>query len=142
MPATVTEARDQMSALFKTAWEAGFSPDLTVIWDDIGEPEPTSRDPWARFVVRHWEGEQGSLANHDGQRRYCRRGTIFVNLFAPTGEGLSRLDQMAIVAMNAFEGATTSGGVWFRNVRLRERGVDGNWQMATVMVDFEYDEVR
>lgn len=139
MTLTITQARDEISTLFKVAWDA---TGYLVIWDDVGQPAPTDRSPWARFTIRHYDGAQATLANHSGQRRYRRSGTIFVQLFAPTGEGLSTLDEMAIVAMRAFEGKSTAGGVWFRDVRLREVGVDGNWQQANVMADFEYDEVR
>lgn len=139
MTLTITQARDEMSALFKAAWDP---TGHAVIWDDIGQPVENDRSPWARFTIRHADAGQATLANHGGQRRYRRMGTIFVQLFAPTGEGLSTLDEMAIEAMRAFEGKSTAGGVWFRDVRLREVGVDGNWQQANVMADFEYDEVR
>ena len=139
MSLTITEARDEMSALFQEAWT---STGYAVFWDDIGQPVENDRSPWARLTVRHADASQATLANHAGRRRYRRVGTVFVQLFAPTGEGLSTLDDMAIEAMRAFEGRTTPGGVWFRDVRLRELGVDGSWQLANVMADFEYDEVR
>lgn len=139
MTLTLTEARDEMSTLFKDAWD---DTGYLVIWDDVGEPRPNTRSPWARFTIRHADGFQATLANHGGVRRWRRTGTIFVQLFAPTNEGLSTLDEMAMVAMRAFEGQTTPGGAWFRNARLQEIGVDGKWQQFNVLVDFEYDEVR
>jgi hypothetical protein len=142
MSLTITQARDEMSTLFNDAWEASAYAAFPVMWDDVGEPVGAARSPWARFSVRHADGGQATLASIGGVRRWRREGTIFVQLFAPANEGLSRLDEMAIVAMRAFEGKTTAGGVWFRDVRLREVGVDGNWQQFNVLADFEYDEIR
>lgn len=138
MSLTVPQARDEMSAIFHTEWEASSFAAFEVRWDDVGEPAPTSRSPWARFTIRHADGGNASISNY----HFRRKGTVFVQLFAPTGEGLSRLDQMGMVALAAFEGRATPGGVWFREVRLREIGVDGNWQQVNVLADFEYDEIR
>ena len=139
MTLTITQARDEMSALFKETWDAA---GYTVFWDDVGQPQPTSRTPWARFTIRHGDGFQATLANVSGVRRFRRQGTIFMQLFGPAKEGLSELDDMTQVSMRAYEGKTTPGGAWFRNARLQEIGVDGNWQQFNVLVDFEYDEVR
>jgi hypothetical protein len=138
MSLTMAQARDETSALFKAAW------DLTpygVVWDDIGGEYPDDRSPWARFTMRHADGFQATLSNVSGQRRWRRTGTVFIQLFAPTNEGLATLDEMAMIARGAFQGKATAGGVWFRNGRVREIGVDGKWQQANVLIDFEYDEV-
>lgn len=138
MTLTIAQARDEMSAAFEAAW---LPTGHGLIWDDVAEPRPDTRSPWARFSVRHADGFQATLANFSGARRWRRTGTIFVQLFSPANEGLSTLDEMAMVAMRAYQGKTTPGGVWFRNTRAREIGVTGKWQQLNVMVDFEYDEV-
>jgi len=137
MSMTIQQARDEMSALFNTAW----SP-RAVIWDGLPGKPPSGRTPWARFTVRHADGEQATLANDQGRRRWRRSGTIFIQLFAPVGDGLSALDPLTKIAMDAYEGQSTAGGAWFRDVRCREIGPDGDWYQVNVLVDFEYDEVK
>lgn len=137
MSLTLEQARDEMSEVFRAAWAASAFSDKVVIWDDVGRPPPNS-DLWARLTIRHADGFGAALGNH----LFRRVGTIWIQLFAPTGEGFTRLDQMGMVAQAAYEGQSTPGGAWFRNVRPRETGVDGAFQGLNVLVDFEYDEVR
>lgn len=136
---TISEARDEISALFKAAWDTTGYP---VIWDDVAQAPPKTRSPWARHTVRHEDGRQASLANHLGQRRWRRFGTVFIQIFTPVGKGLSEADILIKVAMDAYEGQSTAGGVWFRNVRFREIGADGDWNQVNVLADFEYDEIK
>lgn len=151
MTATVEQARDQIHTRFRTAWLADTNTqNYFVKYEDVAQgdrPEKaaTKPAPWARFTLRHnpGAGGQATLSGDTGQRRYRRFGTITINLFAPKGDGLKILDQEMIpVAMQAFEGQTTAGGVIFRNVRPAEVGPDGDYFQANVLVDFEYDEVR
>lgn len=137
MSLTLEQARDEMSARFKTAWDASAFASKTVLWDDVGAPPPNA-ELWVRHSIRHADGYGAALGN----RLFRRTGTIWVQLHAPTGEGFTRLDQMGMVAQEAYEGQATPGGAWFRNVRAREAGVDGAFQRLNVLVDFEYDEVR
>jgi hypothetical protein len=133
MSLTVQQARDEMSALFATAW----SP-RAVIWDGLVGKPPSGRTPWARFTIRHAEGGSAAI----GHRKFRREGTIFIQLFAPVGDGLSSLDPLTKIAMDAYEGQSTAGGAWFRDVRCREIGPDGDWYQVNVLVDFEYDEIK
>lgn len=133
MSMTVEQARDEMSALFKAAWG-----NRAVIWDGLPGSPPSGRTPWARFTVRHADGGSGAIGNH----RFRRQGTIFIQLFAPVGDGLSAMDPLTKIAMDAYEGQSTAGGAWFRDVRSREIGPDGDWYQVNVLVDFEYDEIK
>lgn len=134
MSLTVEQARDEMSALFNTAW----SPRV-VLWDGVpGNDKPTTRVSWARFAIRHSDGGSASISrNH-----FRRYGTIIIQLFSPVGDGLSALDPLTKIALDAYEGQSTAGGAWFRNVRSKEIGPDGDWYQVNVLVDFEYDEVK
>lgn len=139
MSMTLTEARDQITELFTTAWA---TTGHTVVFDDKPGSKPTTEAPWARFLVRHAAGAQGSLAGDNGRRRWTRTGFVTVQIFTPIGEGLSRSDVLAKIVLDAYEGQTTSGGAWFRNARANEIGPDGDWFQVNVLVDFEYDEVK
>lgn len=133
MSLTVEQARDEMTALFATAW----SP-RAVVWDGVAGKPPNTRAPWARFTIRHADGGSAAIGN----RRFRREGTIFIQLYAPVGDGLSALDPLTKIAMDAYEGQSTAGGAWFRDVRSREIGPDGDWYQVNVLVDFEYHEIK
>jgi len=144
MTATITEARDEMFAVFRTAWLGDpASASVPVMWPDVAAQKPPTSGAWARVTVQHNTGRQATLSNGVGQRRFRRTGVVTVQVFAPTGDGQEFSDQLATIAKNAFEGVTTSPGrVMFRDVRLREVGQDGNFYQVNVLADFEYDEVR
>ncbi len=142
MSLTITEARDEMLTLVRTAFEAAKpsgSPEL--LYRDLHGSPPES-GTWGRVRVQHVTGGQGSLANHSGVRRYERTGFVILELYSDAGDGMTILDNLSKAMLDAFEGATTAGGVWFRNVRLNELNPDGRWQRVQVFADFTYDEIK
>jgi hypothetical protein len=147
MSATLTQARDQMLALFKAAWDAGPpSQGVLVLYDGVEGEKPSSTSvPWARVAVRHNPVQPGqvTLGQADGRRRFTRTGLVFVQLFTPTGDGLSLADSLATIARSAFEGvATTPGNVIFRAVSVSEVGPEeGGWYQTNVTALFEYDQI-
>ena len=56
--------------------------------------------------------------------------------------GVALAELLAVVARGAFEGVGTASGIWFRNARIHEAGVDGAWVQMNVLADFVYDEMR
>ena len=134
---TLTEARNEMLALVKTAWD---TTTFEMQWEDRPFIKPVANTPWARTTVRHADGGQATLC--DSVCRWNRVGTLFVQIFCPSGEGSSRGYGLAQTVMNALEGAKTAGGVWFRNTRIREIGPDGDWFQINVLTDFNYDEIK
>ncbi|MCP4897717.1 MAG: hypothetical protein GY906_12155 [bacterium] len=143
MSADITQARDEILAVFKTAWDAGAeSAGLTVLyWDLAQDPPPTGA--WARVTVRHSDGNQATLSNSVGQRRFRHEGTVFVQIFTPLDEGLTLADALTSIVKYAFEGEVTSPGrVIFRRVRVNEVGRDGQWFQVNVLADFEYDDIH
>lgn len=138
MSATVEQARDQMLSLITDAWPSG----TTLIYDGFKGEKPTAQEVWGRVTVRHNSGGQASLSKQGGKSRYNRRGTLYVNLFAPPGDGLRALDPLTKTIQDALEGKTTAGGVWLTQVRVRELGiVEGSYQV-NVLANFSYDEVK
>ena len=136
MTVNFSQARDEILTLFRTAWLA--DPTAAVIplfyWD-VRHNSPKS-DPFARVTVRHTIGNNDGITN----RRFTREGIITVQIFTMFGEGLSSSDVLSKVAADAFQGKSTPGGVWFRNVRLNEVGQDGEFFQVNVLADFTYDE--
>ncbi len=143
MITSITQARDEMLGTFLTAWLADSgSQNVPVLYADTSQELPDSGH-WARVTIRHAFGEQATLCCDTGAHRYRHFGTVTVQLFTVTGDGLEVSDELALVAKNAFEGVTTSPGqVIFRRVRVNEVGQDGQWFQVNVLTDFEYDEVK
>lgn len=142
MSLTYAQAYDELLTQITEAWKTA-NPTYALQYDDLGTPQtPKTETPWARVTIRHNRGEQETLANALGNRLFMRDGLITVQVFTPSGKGLTRAYELAKVAADAFEGRATPGGVWFKNVRLREIGPDGNWFQVNVIADFEYNEAK
>jgi len=138
MTATVEQARDQMFGLIKDAWPVG----TTLIYDGFKGEKPEAQVTWGRVSVRHFGGGQATISRLNSMSRYERRGTLYVNLFAPPGDGLRALDPLTKTVLDAIEGKTTAGGVWFTQVRVRELGIVEGWEQVNVLANFSYDEVK
>lgn len=134
---TFDEARDVMCATFLTAWEPLGYP---AVWTDVASTIPETEKVWARVVIRHANGGQGSLAGDTGVKRWERTGTLFVQVFAPVGDGTLAGYDAAQAVVNAFQSARDC--VWYRNIRINEVGADGAFEQINVLVDFSYDDVR
>lgn len=150
MTTTRKNARDEMIGLIRTAWLADpLSDDLVLLYSDVNDEPPaapaagTSSPPsWARVTVTHGPRGQGSLADHEGKRRYTAVGLIIIQVFTPSGNGLSISDDLCKILEDALDGAVTPSGVWFRNVRSSEIGKSGPWFQTNVVAEFEYDEIK
>lgn len=145
------DARNQMNALFKTAWQAntiavaGYVPDVQ--WEGVQPRDvPDASKHWARMSIQTVFEEQTTLSNCEGapgKKRYTASGLIFVQLFCPKSivDGYSVGGDLADVAKNAFRGKTTSGKIWFRNVRINPLDPEDLYYRFNVVAEFEYDEL-
>lgn len=137
-----------MNALFKVAVDANTAHPQMVgfvtIWDGVDKQPapPNSPTPWARVAIRHNSGGQKSLANDRGKKRFTRTGFVVIQLFTNPNDGLVSNDEITAILLSAYEGKTTSGGVFFRNVRSQEVGQDGAWYQTNVFADFEYEQIK
>ena len=138
MPATFQQANTEILTVFKTAWD---TTGWVAIYENVAGEIPDS-EPWARVAVRHVTGQQATLTDRTGLTRYDREGTIAVQIFVPTGEGLTRSYQLSKIVADAYEGQATPSNVWFRDVRINEIGPDGSWFQTNVLIDFMYDEQK
>lgn len=142
MTATVAQARDEILTTVKTAWEDDvLSQGLVMLWPDVAG-DPPENGAWGRTTVIHTGGQQATLANHQGKRRFRRTGVVTVQLFTPVNDGQVLSDGLVAVVKDAFEGVTTASGVIFRDVTPVEMGKHGGWFQVNVQAGFEYDEVR
>ncbi len=139
MTATFEEANNEILDVFQAAWGPTGN---TAVFDNKKGEKPAATASWARVTVRHTGGNQASLANVGGQRRWSRDGIITVQVFVPAGEGLSGAYALAKIVADAYEGTATPSAVWFRNVRVNEIGESGHWFQVNVLAEFTYDEVK
>lgn len=141
--ASIQDARDDILTLFKTAWDAQAAPVPPVAYPNVTFDRPPDNSPWARVSVKHNTGAQATVGGSPGNRRFRRFGMVVVELFTPTGQGLTASDKYAKVAYDAFEGKSASpGGAFFYNVRVNEVGEDGAWFHTNVIAEFQWDEVK
>jgi len=138
MSLTYAQAVDDILTLLNVAWTpTGHQMD----WDNTRKQKETDNSPWASVVVRHASGQQDSLGGV-GNRMFLRLGIIMVMIHVPTASGLSEPYALAKVVADAYEGVSSPNGVWFRNVRVNERGRDGSNFALDVVIDFEYTETK
>jgi hypothetical protein len=136
---TYKVARREILARFKAAWD---TTTFQAFYDDVKKQRSKDEDPWAVITYRHAGGRQTTLSGAVGTRTFTRTGTLTVQIFTPSGKGLQEAYELAKVVSDAFEGTSTPGGAWFRNVRLNEVGRDGEFFQLNVIVEFLYDEVK
>lgn len=144
MTATTEQARDQIYGLIMAAWTAGAPAGAELVYDDAKAKKPDGPAPWARATVRHTGGSEISISRGNGKGRYNRTGTVYINLFSPSGDGLRALDPLVKLTLDAYEGKYTAGGVWFTKAQVREIGIvkgTGLYQI-NVLINFSYDEVK
>lgn len=142
MSLTITAARDDMLKMVRDAHLSGSFLDANLIYDDLIGSIPETELTWARATIRHAGGGQATLSGGLGRQRYTRTGILTIQLFSPSGEGLSSADISAKIFMDAFDGKSSANGVWFRKVRFNEIGPDGNFFNNNIIVEFEYDEIK
>jgi hypothetical protein len=139
MSATFETARNEIFAIFNTAWVA--AGDYTVLWPDVaGTPPEGSEDPWARVQLNHVLGNQNGFGPI-AQKRWNREGFLLVQVFTAIGKGGTQNYQLCQSIVDAYQGVTTDSGIWFRNPRINEVGNDGHYYQNNAIVDFEYQQV-
>lgn len=133
---TFDEARDAMLAVFRSAWTAP----RVAVYTDVPGDVPAGNVVWARPVIRTATGRQGSLTGGLGTVRWERRGVLWIQVFAPVGDGGTAGYAAAQDLVNAYQ--SERGSVWYRNIRMNEMGADGAFERFDVKADFEYGDVR
>lgn len=132
------DAHDAMMAVFKAVWDAYPGAPVAVYPDVPGAPPPVDK-LWARATVQHATGAQTSLASDIGTRRFTAKGLVWVQVFAPAGDGSTGALTAAQAIVNAYRVARLA--VLFRNVGLVNMGGDGAFSRVDVKANFEYDDI-
>lgn len=149
------EARDEMFALFKAAWDAnatalvGYIPEVRWQGREIATPnagKPDNSKFWARVSIQSVLEQQATLSNcvvEPGKKKYESSGLIFVQLFGPKSRATAYddLQKLAIVARDAYRSKVTPGQVWFRNVRINTLQPEELFYRLNVVGEYEFDEI-
>lgn len=140
------DAADAIMDVFRVAWEASIYSDYEVRYPNMGGfpsddsvTPPQSPVPWVSVRIVHGAGYEAISAP---PRLYSRRGRFVAHIYIPSGMGLSLGYEAAKIIADAYEGASTPGGVWFRNCQIGELGSDGAYAIVAVTVEFEYTELK
>lgn len=134
-------ARDVILGVLMPVWNGFETPPLHIEFDDAPTNQQPSGVPWGRATIRNTAGAQSSLTGPFGNsKRFTNGGTLFVQLFAPIGDGSETLYDMAQAIVDAYRVAKHCN-VWFRNVQMNEVGARGPWEQINVLADFTYDNV-
>jgi len=138
------DAITEILGLFRTAWLGAGQSDARVKYDNVGKASvpPSGNVPWARVVLRHTTAKQASLSGPSGTRRFERNGILVIQIFVPSGKGLAEAVDIPKIVQDAYEGKTTAGGAWFKDVTINEVGPDGAFYQTNIIVLFEYDEIK
>lgn len=152
MPATYSEARDQIYGLIKAAWDAGataiagYVPEVRY----HGVPNPSPPDAtkhWAQVGLRNAVREHSAFVGMTPGptlRQHTTFGVLTFALNSPLsdmqgyGQGLELCD----VVQAALTNAETAGGVFFRNVTTKEIAADQKSYRFTVTAEYQFDSTN
>ena len=138
MSLTFEQANDDMMKMINDAWSV---TGHKIFFESVVDEREQETLPFLRVFVRHAGGGQRTLGGVDS-RMFERRGFLRFEVYARITNGLQESYQLAKVVADAYEGRSSDNGVWFRRVRISERGKDGIFNRTDVIVDFEYHEMK
>jgi len=144
MAQTYDEAVQELSAFMRTAWQNAGGAPTQLTYEDSDFTPPTAGTAasrtWARLVIKHFGGTRslgsGASVVH---RRY---GLLTLQIFTAIGSdapGAVGARQIAGPITTALENAAAVNNIWFRNISMREIGVDGVWYQVHVQTEFVFD---
>lgn len=131
---TPDEARVAIIKRFNTMWN-GATPIIL-----SGEAVDSYSDPFVILSIRHTTGGQESIGAR-GNRKYNRRGIIFVKINTPSDSGTKQADDLAHNVMTILE-SERFDGVMTDNAVINETLPDGKWYSLIVEIGFFYEELK
>lgn len=138
MSVTIGEARDEIEQMFATAWGGATQLvfDDTTAQPDRGNDAHGNPNEFARVTIKHNGGGADGVSN----KSFLYHGVVIIQIFTAYGMGQTRSDALLLLAMKAFRGKKTPGGIWFRSVAPHEMGHDGSYFQVNVTATFEYND--
>ena len=133
---TPTEAR---KAIMSRYWNA-FNGQFPIAIDNKKFDPPSTPSKWVRLSVQFNDGNQDSLGR-SGNRKFVKRGLIFVQVFTPSNKGTNDNDGTAADSVNIFDGVRIND-LWMYNGRIETVGSDGEYYQQNAVVEFEFENIR
>lgn len=144
-----TTAIDSIFAFFMAAWNA----DTLAVLDEApairwqGKEEATLPDPskyWVRISQQSIDELQKTYTAENSKKRFENNGIVFLQIFCPKTESNSFYigRQLAAIGKSIFRGKSTSAGVWFRNVRIKELSSEESFHRFNVVAEYQFDEME
>ena len=140
-------AIDEIYGLFNTAWEAnaaaevGYTPEIR--W--LGVEERDVLDPSkyaARASVLLADEDQDGPRGPEMTTAFTIYGIVVIQIFAPRSESdsMTKGQLLAKIAKDAYRGKKTSGGIWFKNCRVKTLEPEEKFRRFNVICDFQFGE--
>lgn len=150
MPIQLPQAEQEIQQAFEDYWLAnaaaaiGATSAPEIRWEGVGEASlPPESEPYVRHSMTIASGNQVAFGESPGARRYREIGLITVQVFTPINNSdLRNARALAQVAVDAYRGVETDGGVEFTNARASRIGTSGAWFQYNVLIDFNYDSFQ
>lgn len=138
MASTYSELRDAIQDLVLPVWNTATSS-APLHYDNLDGPRAEGTT-WGRLTIRQSGATRASLGNN---ARFRRFGTAYVQIFVPRDTGMEVADAIAEAIVEAFEDAGQVGNVWFRDVAMREIGLDKDsaFQQLNVEAPYTFDRL-
>lgn len=133
MASTFSELRDAIQGLVLPAWNTATN-NAVLNYDNIDGPR-SQATVWGRLTIRSTGGTRASLGNN---ARFRRFGIAYIQIFVPRDTGMETADAIAEAMVDVFENAGEVGNVWFRDVAMREIGLDKDSAFHQMNVEAPY----
>ena len=151
MTATYIEATDQMLTVLQNVWTNEVTPLTTytpaLYWP--GQKPGTTVDGskfWGRVSLQDVLSTQATLSSEvkvSGSKRFTTVGVLVFQLWCPHSVPNSYATGRQIVekVRNTYRGATTTTGIWYTNVRIRELPAEDVFHRFNVVAQYRYDDL-
>ncbi len=151
MPIQFPQAETEIQQAFADAWAANAAAAIgaavapEVRYEGVIQTSlPPNEAAWARVSMVTATGNQVAFGDNTGARRYREVGIVTVQIFTPLSAQSDLRDAAALaqVAVAAFRGVETPGGVEFLNVTPTRVGPSEAWFQYNITADFNYDSLE
>lgn len=122
-------------SLFKNNWTA-----TKYTFENEKFDSQTISDPWVRLSVKNINSGQETLGAI-GDRKYLRKGIIWLQIFVRVATGMQETDQIAETFRGLFEGVRI-GDIRCYDGIVSEGVEVAPWKQTNVKVNFEYDQIK
>jgi len=138
MAQSYDEGVQELSAFIRTEWQNAGESLSVLTYDGLDFTPPQDGSTWARLTIQYLPGSgRASLGGSKGLFR--RMGKLTLQVFVSNEVGAVGARQLADPIVLALEDAGQVGNIWFRNIQLREVGVDDVHYQVNVEAEFQFD---